>query len=127
LRGLLDTSVLIADDVSPLPGSLAISVVSLAELNFGVLLPDLSQEQRGARLSRLSRIQRRFDALPVDEAVAETYGRLAAVVVGSGRQPRRRSFDLLIAATALVHDATLYTRNPNDLAGLEDLVTITAV
>ena len=127
LRGLLDTSVLIADDVAPLPGALAISAVSLAELHFGVLVPTLSQEQRGARLSRLSRVQRRFDALPVDEAVAETYGRLAAVVVGSGRRPRRRGFDLLIAATAVVHDATLYTRNPSDLAGLEDLVAIEAV
>lgn len=124
MRGVLDTSILIAGDVAPMPGSLAISVVSLAELHFGVLLPTLTQEQRAARLSRLSRVQQRFDALPVDEAVAETYGRLAALVVGAGRQPRRRNFDLLIAATALAHDATLFTRNPEDLAGLEDILTI---
>jgi predicted nucleic acid-binding protein len=34
-RGLLDTSVLIAEDVSSLPGQLAISVISVAELHFG--------------------------------------------------------------------------------------------
>jgi hypothetical protein len=35
--------------------------------------------------------------------------------------------DLLIAATAHAHDASLYTRNPGDLTGLEDLITIVAV
>jgi toxin FitB len=35
--------------------------------------------------------------------------------------------DLLIAATAHAHDASVYTRNPDDLAGLEDLITIIAV
>ncbi len=32
--------------------------------------------------------------------------------------------DLLIAATAHVHNAAVYTRNPDDLAGLNDLITI---
>ena len=36
-RGILDTSVLIATDVTPIPGELAISVVSIAELQFGIL------------------------------------------------------------------------------------------
>jgi len=38
-RGILDTSVLIASDLQPLPGELAISVISLAELHYGVLSP----------------------------------------------------------------------------------------
>ena len=127
MRGVLDTSVLIAEDVAPLPGALAISAVSLGELQLGVLLPDLAPDVRAARLSRLSRVQRHFDALPVDEPVAEAYGRLAALVVGHGRQPRRRVAGLLIAATAVTHDATLYTRHPEDLAGLEGVLTITQV
>ena len=36
--GILDTSILIATDVTPIPGELAISVASLAELQFGVLI-----------------------------------------------------------------------------------------
>ena len=32
--------------------------------------------------------------------------------------------DLLIAATAHAHNATIYTRNPSDLTGLDDLITI---
>lgn len=32
--------------------------------------------------------------------------------------------DLLIAATAHAHNARLYTQNPKDLVGLEDLVEV---
>jgi toxin FitB len=124
-RGILDTSVLIATDVSPIPGELAISVVSIAELQFGVLVA--SEDARANRLDRLSAIQRRFDPLPVDEAVADSYARLAARVTAIGRQPRARVMDLLIAATAHAHDATVYTRNPGDLAGLDDLITVTTI
>lgn len=122
-RGILDTSVLIATDVAPIPGELAISVASLAELQFGVLVAT-DQQVRGLRLGRLSAVQRRFDALPVDEAVAESYARLAARVAHNGRQPRSRVMDLLIAATAHAHDATVYTRNADDLAGLDDFISI---
>jgi toxin FitB len=85
------------------------------------------QAARAARLARLSALQRRFDPLPVDEAVADSYAQLAARVVQVGRQPRARTMDLLIAATAHAHNASVYTRNGADLAGLEDLVTIIAV
>jgi predicted nucleic acid-binding protein len=125
-RGVLDTSVLIADDVAPLPGELAISAASLAELHFGVLVA-VDDEARARRLSRLSAVQRRFDPLPVDDLVAESYGLLAARVVRSGRQPRARVMDLLIAATAHAHGATLYTRNGDDLRGLDDLLDVEVI
>jgi toxin FitB len=125
-RGVLDTSVLIASDVQPLPGQLAISVVSLAELNFGVLVAT-SGDARATRLARLTGLQKRFDPLPVDEAVAESYGRIAAKIVSYERQPRSRVMDLLIAATAHAHGATLYTRNAEDLRGLEELIEIVPV
>ena len=125
-RGLLDTSVVIAEGVTPIPGVLAISAVTLAELHFGVLVAR-SAEVRAERLRRLSILQRRFDALPLDEAVAASYGRLAAATVEAGRQPRRRTMDLLIAATAHAHDAALYTRNPDDFGGLEDLIDVRVV
>jgi len=83
-----------------------------------------SPQARASRLARLSAIQRRFEPLPVDEAVADSYGVLAAAVVQAGRKPRARSMDLLIAATAHAHGAAVYTRNADDLAGLEDLIEI---
>ena len=122
-RGLMDTSVLISADVSPLPGELAISAISIAELHFGVLVA-ASAEIRASRLTRLSRIQRRFDPLPVDDAVADSYGQIASHVATLGRQPRARTMDLLIAATAHVHGATLYTRNPDDFRGLESFIVV---
>ncbi|GAB48335.1 type II toxin-antitoxin system VapC family toxin [Mobilicoccus pelagius] len=125
-RGVLDTSVVIANDVAPLPGALAISAATLAELHFGVLVAKTAQV-RAERLRRLSVLQRRFDPLPLDENVAASYGRLAAAVVEAGRRPRGRDMDLLIAATAHTHDATLYTRNPGDFAGLEELLDVRAV
>jgi predicted nucleic acid-binding protein len=125
-RALLDTSVLIAGDLAPIPGVLAISAISLAELQFGVLVAK-SASVRAERLRRLSILQKHFDALPVDDAVAISYGRLAAAVIDAGRQPRRRAMDLLIAATAHAHGARLYTRNANDFAGLEHLIEIIAI
>jgi predicted nucleic acid-binding protein len=92
----------------------------------GVLVAK-TPEARAERLHRLSILQKHFDALPVDEAVAISYGRLAAAVVATGRQPRRRTMDLLIAATAHAHGARLYTRNPDDFAGLESLMDVVAV
>ncbi|MDT5368571.1 MAG: hypothetical protein QOC62_3002 [Mycobacterium sp.] len=125
VRAVLDTSVVIATDVPRLEGELAVSAVTLAELHFGVLVAK-DQNVRAERLRRLLLLQRTFDAVPVDDAVAASYGQLAAAVVEAGRRPRARSMDLLIAATAHAHSARLYTRNAADFVGLEGLVEIVA-
>jgi len=126
VKAILDTSLLVATDVDPLEGELAISTASLAELHFGVLVTT-DPGIRAERLRRLSVLQRTFDALPIDDDVATSYGQLAAAVVAAGRQPRSRVMDILIAATAHAHDARLYTRNASDLAGIEDLIEIVPV
>jgi hypothetical protein len=126
VRAILDTSVVIATDVEPLDGEVAISAITLAELHFGVLVAN-QQKVRSERLRRLMIVQRKFDALPVDDAVAASYGQVAAAVVDAGRQPRARSMDLLIAATAHAHSARLYTRNASDFDGLGDLVDVVPV
>ncbi|MGH2915029.1 MAG: type II toxin-antitoxin system VapC family toxin [Solirubrobacteraceae bacterium] len=126
MRAVLDTSVVLATDVAPLPDELAISVVTLAELHFGVLVAG-DQATRAERLRRLTSLRSRFDALPVDDAVATSYGTLAAALAAAGRQPRARVMDLLIAATAHAHDARLYTRNPQDLKGADELLDIATV
>jgi toxin FitB len=126
VRAVLDTSVVIATDIAPLEGELAISAITLAELHFGVLVAK-QRKVRAERLRRLLVLQRTFDALPVDEGVAASYGQVAAAVVDAGRQPRARSMDLLIAATAHAHSARLYTRNADDFDGLDDLIDVVTV
>lgn len=126
VRAILDTSVVIATDVPALEGELAISAATLAELHFGVLIAR-DDGVRAERLRRLSVLQRQFDPLPVDEAVAASYGNLAAAVVAAGRQPRPRVMDLLIAATAHAHSARLYTRNGDDFSGTTELVEVIVV
>jgi hypothetical protein len=126
MRAILDTSVIIAADVDPLEGELALSAATLAELHFGVLVAE-RPEVRAERLRRLSVVQRRFDALPLDESVAASYGVLASAVARTGRRPRARTMDLIIAATAHAHSARFYTRNASDLTGLEEIVEIVPV
>lgn len=125
MRAILDTSVVLAPDVGALAGELALSAITVAELHFGVLVAK-DATSRAERLRRLL-IARSFDALPVDEAVAAAYGKVAAAVLEAGRQPRARSLDLLIAATAHAHDAHLYTRNPADFVGIDEFVRVIPV
>ncbi len=123
---MLDTGVVIATDVPPLEGELAVSAATVAELHLGVLVAR-EAGVRAERLRRLTALQRLFDALPIDDAVAASYGRIAAAVVAAGRQPRARTVDLLIAATAHAHSARLCTRNGDDFAGLDGLVEVVRV
>jgi hypothetical protein len=121
---LLDTSVLIGAEEGP-EEEAAISVVSLTELHFGVLVaPD--DDTRARRMRRLGIIEDRFDALPFDAAAARECGRLHAAVTQRGGQPRRRALDLAIAATANVHGVALLTYNIKDFSIIEDLVDVRA-
>jgi predicted nucleic acid-binding protein len=109
---LLDTSVLIAAEKGPEEDA-AISVVSLTELHFGVLVAH-DEEARALRVRRLGAVEEHFDALPFDAAVARECGRLHALVAQRGGAPRRRAMDLAIAATANVHGVPLMTYNLRD-------------
>ena len=126
MRSILDTSVLLGPSPGEIQGEIAISAVSLAELHFGVLVAG-SDDIRASRLRRLATIEQTYHALAIDATVAREYGRLAAAVVAAGRKARTRSLDLWIAATASAKDARLYTRNPSDLVGLEDLLEIVSI
>ncbi len=127
-RGLLDTSVVIASgdgetEAADLPEEAAISVVTLAELHFGVLVAKDDATRRN-RLRRLGVLEAAFAPLPIDAGVARAFATLAHALKASGRQPRARVMDLWIAATALAHSVPLYTRNAKDFRGLEGLVDV---
>lgn len=119
---LLDTSVLISAETEPVE-EIAISAVSLTELHFGVLVA-ADETIRAARIRRLGLIENLFDALPFDSNVARECGKLHAAVAQRGGKPRRRAFDLAIAATANVHGVPLLTYDLTDFQIIEDLVEL---
>jgi predicted nucleic acid-binding protein len=119
---LLDTSILINGYSDPLD-EVAISAISLAELHFGILVAP-NDDVRALRLRRLATVEKRFDAIPFDAAVARECGRLQAAVRQRGGRPRGRSFDLAIAATAMRLGVPLMTLNHSDFKLIEDLVEI---
>ncbi len=128
-RGLLDTSVIIdLDDLDPaqLPDETSIAAVTLAELAAGPHAAT-TDDERARRQDRLQWTTATWDPLPFDADVARMYGRVFAAVKSAGRSSRPRLADLYIAATAAAHNLPLYTRNPSDFVGLENLVTIISV
>lgn len=128
MKVLVDTSVVIDPTGAEWPddAGLAISTVTVAELGFGVVkAPD--DVMRAQRMLRLQRLRTTFEELPVDDAVAEAYATAATALYVDGRNPRARSMDLLIAATALAHDMPFYTRNFTDVATLRHLIDIRPV
>lgn len=128
-RGLLDTSVVIDLDLlaaEVLPQEVAVSAITMAELAAGPFAA-LQVDERARRQDRLQRAEAAFDPLPFGVDAARAYGRIFASVREVGRQPRRRTADLLIAATALAESLPLVTRNGDHFAGLENLITIVVV
>lgn len=130
-RGLLDTSVLIAREEDEhigvsLPQEIAISVATLAELHFGVLVAK-DDVTRQLRLRRLGVIEATFQPVPIDATVARAFAAVAHAVKAAGRQPRARTMDLWIAATALALEIPLYTRNLKDFEGLQNLLEVREV
>jgi predicted nucleic acid-binding protein len=129
-RGLIDTSVVIDLELiepTDLPEELAVSAVTMAELAAG---PHATTDpaERARRQDRLQRAEAAFEPLPVDREVARAYGRVYAAIGAAGRKARgRRAVDLFIAATAVAAGLPLYTRNPDDFAGLSDMLEIVSV
>jgi predicted nucleic acid-binding protein len=129
-RGLLDTSVVIdleRIDAASLPDTMAVSALTMAELAAG---PHATTDrtERARRQDRLQRAEAIFAALPFDARCARAFGRVYAAVARKGRKARgRRAVDLLIAATAIAEGLPLYTRNPDDFAGLGRLLDLRTV
>jgi len=111
-RGLLDTSIFIASEagrtLGALPAERAVSIITVAELELGVLMAT-DPALRATRLHTLTSLESTYRPLPVDRAVAAVYAELTA-------DARRRGFrlgimDTWIAATAVAHNLAVYTQD----------------
>ncbi len=94
--------------------ALYLSAITLGELRRGILLLDAGRKKRGLLDWLENEIKPTFAdrILDVDTEVMEKWADLAAAAKKQGRNTS--SFDLIIAAIALVHDYTLATRNTAD-------------
>jgi predicted nucleic acid-binding protein len=110
-RAIADTSVFVAQEsgreLGDLPEEIAVSVITAAELELGVLRA--AEGTRAVRLATLSRVRATYPLLPVDPEVASYFARLASAELARGRRLRRH--DTWIAATALRHDAAVLTQD----------------
>jgi predicted nucleic acid-binding protein len=125
--GLLDTSTVILlsrlDDPAVLPERPMISAVTLAELSVGPLVAT-DEPQRAARLAHLQQAEVDFDPLPFDADAARAFGRVAASLRRSGRKTSARAYDAMIAAIAIANDLPVFTCNPADFEGIDDLTVV---
>ena len=129
-RGILDTSGVIElvriTDPAALPSEPLISAVTLAELSVGPLVA-ADEHDREARQAHLQQAEADFEPLPFDAAAARSFGRVAASLRRAGRKTAARTYDAMIAATALAHGLPLYTCNPKDFEGIDDLDVVPIV
>lgn len=121
-RGLLDTSVLIATetgrplDIDALPDEMFISVVTIAELQAGVLTAG-DTATRARRLATLDSVAG-LEALPIDIVAA---GHWATFRVRLAEEARRINVnDLWIAAVAAANDLPVVTQD-SDYDPLESI------
>ena len=126
-RGVLDTSTVILlrsiTDPSTLPKQPLITAATLAELSVGPLVATNEQE-RAARQAHLQQAEADFDPLPFDAEAARAFGQVAASLRRSGRKVAARSYDAMIAATAISNDLAVHTCNPADFEGIDGLTVI---
>jgi predicted nucleic acid-binding protein len=124
---ILDTSVFIAveqqrDLARPLPEQVGVSVITVAELELGVLMAR-DADVRATRLATLTRVREQAAGLAIDDRVSSAYARLAAGELSAGRKPRVN--DTWIAATALVHGAGVWTQDADFTAfGAVEIVRV---
>lgn len=111
--GLLDTSVFIAREtdrpLGPLPERLAVSVVTIGELQLGVLAA--TDDAVLARRADTLALARESDPIPVSEPVMTAWARLVIDCRRAGVHHTVRLTDALIAATAVVHGLPVVTQD----------------
>jgi predicted nucleic acid-binding protein len=111
-RAIADTSVFIAQEagreLGELPNELAVSVITAAELELGVLRAT-DTDIRARRLATLAQVRAAYPLLPLDPEVASCFARIAAAELEAGRRVRRH--DAWIAATALRHGVAIATQD----------------
>lgn len=129
MRAVLDTSVFVAREqgrqLGPLPDEVAVSVVTISELRYGVLAAS-DHAARATRLSTLEAARRLGTPLAIDEAIGDELARLRIALRELGRS--MKVMDAWIAATAVANEAAVCTQDADfdvlQEAGLLEVVRV---
>lgn len=100
------------------PGGIAVSILSYLEGYQGVI--ENADPERAER--RFNAFFRTVQILPISPAVARRCAEIRSLLKQQGKQPRKRAFDLVIAATAIEHGLELVTHNTQDFNDIPNLV-----
>ena len=111
---LRDGDPLVAEKIAALDGAILLSIITRVELEGGVYR---EPSEAGLRRARLDLV---LDALPVLTFDAESADAYRAIIESAGYS-RRKILDRMIAAQALVHRATVVTRNAADFRDVPGL------
>lgn len=126
--GVLDTSVFIASetgrpiDETAMPEQVATTVITLAELNAGILAAG-SADVRARRLATLDAVADMV-AIPADEDAARVWARLRVHLAEAGR--RMGVNDLWIAAIAVSRGLPVVTQD-DDFSALDGAAGFVAI
>lgn len=129
--GLVDTSVFVANEtgrpLEELPASVAISVITIGELQLGVLAAADSATQ--ARRADTLDLARRAQPIPLSEAIMVTWARLVSACREAGIHQAVKLADSLIAATAVEHGLPVVTQDEDfdQLARAFPILTVVRV
>ncbi len=124
---LLDTSCVIEfpDQLENLADTATVATLTIAELAYGIYHDD--PLIAAARETRYRQVLNQFDPVPYSARAAHLYGAIAASVRKSGRNPRPRRIDLMLASVAAEINAVLLTRNPADFIGIGNIARVIAI
>lgn len=125
-QGVLDTSTVIllaGIDPQQLPEEPLITTVTLAELSVGPLVATNEQE-RVRRQTHVQAAEASFVPLPFDVPAARAFAGVAASLRSGRRKTAARAYDAMIAATAIANGLPVYTCNPADFDGIDDLAVV---
>lgn len=131
MKALLDTNVLLLGLTPPE----TYTDLKASALTWGEIRRGVGKYRGEGDVATALRFENHYNALraalgaglPFDDACAAAFQTVVELTHRVDRDSKGRVIDLMIAATAIVHQADLVTHNPKDFAGLQSVLKVVEV